>query len=144
MYQSDLQPGKRGRPGSAVLHVIATVFLACTAPAFAQQTSTGPDASAPIEEVIVTGSRIPQPNLTSTSPIEVVDDKEIKLPGTTDMISPLNRFPHPFMNNVSDFSGTSQVLSSPGGLSTADLRGLGPQRTLVLIDGKRLGTGDAN
>ena len=140
-------PGKKQVcGGSAFLPVIAALSLACGAPAFAQQqvAAAGPEVAPPIEEVIVTGSRIPQPNLTSTSPIQVVDDKEIKLTGTTDMISLLNTLPQNFMNNVSDFSGTSQVLASPGGLSTADLRGLGPQRTLVLIDGKRLGTGDAN
>jgi outer membrane receptor protein involved in Fe transport len=95
-------------------------------------------------EVIVTGSRIKQPNLTSTSPIQVVSEKDIQLNGTTDMISLLNTLPQQFMNNVTDFSGTSQVLAGAGGISTADLRGLGPQRTLVLVDGKRLGTGDAN
>ena len=100
--------------------------------------------AAPATEVIVTGSRIKQPNLTSTSPIQVVGERDIELNGTTDMISLLNTLPQQFMNNVSDFSGTSQVLAGAGGISTADLRGLGPQRTLVLIDGKRLGTGDAN
>ncbi|HEY0341214.1 MAG TPA: TonB-dependent receptor plug domain-containing protein, partial [Steroidobacteraceae bacterium] len=95
-------------------------------------------------EVIVTGSRIKQPNLTSTSPIQVVSDQDIQLNGTTDMIGLLNTLPQLFMNNTADVSGTSQVLAGAGGISTADLRGLGPQRTLVLIDGKRLGTGDAN
>ena len=109
-------------------------------PAFAQDQEN----AAPVTEVVVTGSRIPQPNLTSTSPIQVVSDKEIALTGTTDMISLLNTLPQQSMNNVADFSGTSQVLAAPGGVSTADLRGLGPQRTLVLVDGRRLGLGDAN
>ena len=98
----------------------------------------------PTLEVVVTGSRIKQPNLTATSPVQVVSDKDIKLNGTTDMIGLLNTLPQQFMNNTSDISGTSQVLAGAGGISTADLRGLGPQRTLVLVDGKRLGTGDAN
>src|SRR5207237_8104862 len=34
--------------------------------------------------------------------------------------------------------------STPGGEATVDLRGLGPQRTLVLVNGRRLGPGDAN
>ena len=110
--------------------------------ALAQQAANPEAVTTP--EVIVTGSRIKQPNLTSTSPIQVVSDKEIELNGTTDMIGLLNTLPQLFMNNTADVSGTSQVLAGAGGISTADLRGLGPQRTLVLIDGKRLGTGDAN
>jgi len=35
-------------------------------------------------------------------------------------------------------------LTTAGGLATADLRGLGPQRTLVLVNGRRLGVADAN
>ena len=110
--------------------------------AVAQQAANPEAVTTP--EVIVTGSRIKQPNLTSTSPIQVVSDREIELNGTTDMIGLLNTLPQLFMNNAADVSGTSQVLAGAGGISTADLRGLGPQRTLVLIDGKRLGTGDAN
>jgi outer membrane receptor protein involved in Fe transport len=129
---------------AAVRRAAFAVALACVAvqPALAQ--TPAPEAATTTTEVIVTGSRIKQPNLTSTSPIQVVGERDIQLSGTTDMISLLNTLPQQFMNNGTDFSGTSQVLAGAGGISTADLRGLGPQRTLVLIDGKRLGTGDAN
>jgi iron complex outermembrane receptor protein len=101
-------------------------------------------AAAEVSEIVVTGSRIPQPNLTSVSPIQVVNDQEFKLQGATDVISLINTLPQNFQNAATDFSATSNPLASPGGVSTADLRGLGPQRTLVLIDGRRLGMGDAN
>jgi len=102
------------------------------------------DATAQTAEIVVTGSRIPRPNLTSVSPINAVTHQEFQLQGHTDVIDLLNTLPQNFQNNVSDFSNTSNPLSSPGGLSTADLRGLGPQRTLVLVNGRRLGIGDAN
>ena len=35
-------------------------------------------------------------------------------------------------------------MTTAGGVATADLRGIGPQRTLVLIDGRRLGVGSPN
>ncbi|MDB5425679.1 MAG: TonB-dependent receptor, partial [Phenylobacterium sp.] len=38
-----------------------------------------------VEELVVTGSRIPQPNLTSTSPVTVVGQVEMKLQGTTNI-----------------------------------------------------------
>jgi iron complex outermembrane receptor protein len=97
-----------------------------------------------VSEIVVTGSRIPQPNLTSVSPIQAVSHQEFQLEGHTDVIDLLNNLPQNFQNNVSDFSNTSNPLSGPGGISTADLRGLGPQRTLVLVNGRRLGIGDAN
>jgi outer membrane receptor protein involved in Fe transport len=101
-------------------------------------------ATAQTSEIVVTGSRIPRPNLTSVSPIQAVTHQEFQLGGHTDVIDLLNTLPQNFQNNVSDFSNTSNPLNGPGGTTTADLRGLGPQRTLVLVNGRRLGIGDAN
>jgi iron complex outermembrane receptor protein len=97
-----------------------------------------------VTEIVVTGSRIPQPNLTSVSPIQAVSHQEFQLQGATDVIDLLNTLPQNFQNNKSDFSNTTNPLTAPGGVSTADLRGLGPQRTLVLVNGRRLGLGDPN
>jgi outer membrane receptor protein involved in Fe transport len=110
--------------------------------AFAATSASAQEAE--VSEIVVTGSRIPQPNLTSVSPIQVVTDQEFKLQGKTDTVDLINNLPQIVQNNGVDFSSTSNPLSGPGGISTANLRGLGPQRTLVLIDGRRLGIGDAN
>ena len=122
--------------------------LATAVPAFAQTppatTADNSENTPVVQEVIVTGSRIPQPNLTSTSPIQVVGSQEIKQQGATDAIQMLQLLPQNFQGASTDFSNTSNALSSAGGLTTADLRGLGPQRTLVLIDGRRLGSADPN
>jgi outer membrane receptor protein involved in Fe transport len=99
---------------------------------------------APVEEIVITGSRIAAPNMSSTSPVQVVSETEIRHLGKTDMVDILNTLPQVFQNSAVDFSNTSNSLSTPGGLTTVNLRGLGPQRTLVLIDGRRLGTADAN
>jgi outer membrane receptor protein involved in Fe transport len=145
MCQSDLQPGKRGRPGSAVLYLIASVLLACTAPAFAQDAAAEPEAPAAIQEVIVTGSRIPvSADLTATSPLSVVSRDEIKQQGRTDITDLMNQMPQAFINSGTDLGNNSNPLGAAGGIATVDLRGLGPQRTLVLVDGKRLGNGDPN
>ena len=117
-------------------------FALAGLPAHAQDAA--PAGAGEVSEIVVTGSRIPQPNLTSVSPIQVVTDKEFKLTGKTDVVELMNNLPGNFQNGATDFSGTSNPLSSPGGVSTANLRGLGPQRTLVLVDGRRLGIGDAN
>jgi len=87
-------------------------------------------------EIIVTGSRIPQPNLTSTSPVTVVTSQELKLQGTTRIEDLLNSLPQVF----ADQGGFSNNPSD--GTATINLRNLGAQRTLVLVDGHRLQVGD--
>jgi len=87
---------------------------------------------APVETVVVTGSRIPQVGLYSSSPVTAVNQTEMKLQGTTSVETLLNNLPGVF----SDFTQTAS--NGATGQATVDLRGLGSARTLVLIDGKRL------
>src|SRR4051812_25440572 len=72
----------------------------------ATATTTTTDATA-VQELVVTGSRIPQPNLTSISPIQSVNAQEFKLQGHTQVIDLLNSLPQNAQNNTSDFSNTS-------------------------------------
>jgi outer membrane receptor protein involved in Fe transport len=105
------------------------------APAFAQ---TAPAATTTVQEVVVTGSRIPRPNLTSVSPVTSVNSQEIKLEGTVDITDLLNNLPQ----SGGGLNNTPNPLSSGIGYTTANLRGLGCGRTLVLQDGQRLAPGD--
>lgn len=106
-------------------------------PAFAQDVAPqGSDEEARPAEIIVTGSRISNPNLTSVSPVTVVSAEEVKTQGVTRVEDLLNSLPQVFANEGStDANGAS-------GMATVDLRNLGPARTLVLINGRRLGSGD--
>ncbi|MBV8593984.1 MAG: TonB-dependent receptor [Caulobacteraceae bacterium] len=109
-----------------------TVPSGAVPPAEAAATSTAPTPG----ELVVTGSRIPQPNLTSIAPVTAVTSAELKLEGTTNVETLLNNLPQvsPDFGLFSD-NGTQ-------GAANVDLRGLGSVRTLVLIDGKRLQPGD--
>jgi iron complex outermembrane recepter protein len=125
--------------------VLACVCIAAIEmPAMAQQapaTTAAPEAT--LQEVIVTGSRIPVPaNISATSPISVVTSQDIALSGHTDTTDIINMLPQNVIGTGVDFGNTSSPLTATGGFTTADLRGLGPQRTLVLVDGRRLGAGD--
>ena len=128
----------------------AIVLLAGMAPVFAQNSPPAPAAASAeaetpqVQEVIVTGSRIPQANLTSVSPIDIVGAEEIKQNGFTDVHDLMDMLPQNVQNGQSSLGPNQNPLTSAGGISTADLRGLGPQRTLVLVDGRRLGVGDAS
>jgi outer membrane receptor protein involved in Fe transport len=111
---------------------------------FASAAMAQPTQSTEVEGVVITGSRIPQPNMTSVSPVQVVTSEEFAQTGQTDTVDLLNDLPMVFQNDQAGFSSTSNPLSNPGGVATVDLRGIGPQRTLVLVDGRRLGLGDPN
>ncbi len=134
----------------SALQTTATGAGHATAAAPVSSLTAAGDASADttsgtaVTEIVVTGSRIPQPNLTSVSPIQAVSHQDFQLQGATDVIDLLNTLPQNFQNSVADFSNTTNPLTSPGGITTADLRGLGPQRTLVLVNSRRLGIGDPN
>ena len=122
---------------------LATSVLAATGlisgAAIAQPAETGTE----LEEVVVTGSRIANPNATSSSPILGVSSEALKTQGIADIGDLVHTLPQHIQTGV-DLSNTSNPLSGPGGITTINLRGLGPQRTLVLVDGKRLGVGDPN
>src|SRR6266404_5010180 len=109
-------------------------------PIFAQQ---APAVSAePLQEIIVTGSRIAAPNEVSTSPINVISSQSIETTGKTDISDIITQLPQNFNNSLGqDLGNGTSGLTTAGGVATADLRGLGPNRTLVLVDGRRLGQG---
>ncbi|HET9398878.1 MAG TPA: TonB-dependent receptor, partial [Sphingomicrobium sp.] len=99
-------------------------------------TSAEGEAVASSQDIIVTGSRIPQPNLESASPVTVVSSQEVKLSGTTRTEDLINSLPQVFATQGSNISNGSS------GTATISLRGLGSVRSLVLVNGKRLQAGD--
>ena len=88
------------------------------------------------QDVVITGTRIPQPNLTSASPVTVLSAQELKLQGTTRTEDIINSLPQSFAAQGSNVSNGST------GTATVNLRGLGSSRTLVLVNGRRLQPGD--
>ena len=96
--------------------------------AWAQQTTEEP---AQVEEIVVTGSRIARPDLTSSSPIAQVGAAELKQSGVVNTENLLNTLPQAVPGI------TSTVNNGSNGTATVNLRGLGSNRTLVLVDGKR-------
>lgn len=116
-------------PFTLALALVATPALAQGAPATA---ATDADQSATQDDtIVVTGSRISRPDLTSSSPVSVIDSQELKETNavTVEQILAVN---------PQFAAGFGQSSNNPGdGSATVNLRGLEEQRTLVLIDGKR-------
>jgi outer membrane receptor protein involved in Fe transport len=128
-----------GKGRAAVRLGLALAYIALPAVSWAQAQQPAP---APVEQIVVTGTRLPDPNLISTSPIQVVNAQEIAISGKNDVGDLLLTLPQAFTNDLGqDLGNRTSGLTTAGGVSTADLRGLGPNRTLVLVNGRRLGTG---
>jgi len=110
----------------------------------AQSPLTADTTQPAVLEVFVTGSRIPVPaNIAATSPLLVVTAHDILLSGYTDTGDVISVLPQMITNSGADDGSRSNAVANLG-TTTADLRGLGPQRTVVLINGRRLGVGDPN
>jgi len=85
-----------------------------------------------VEEVVVTGSRIRMANLEGTSPVTQVTSADIATQGVTRVEDLVNQLPQAFA------AQNANVSNGATGTATVNLRGLGDQRTLVLIDGRRM------
>jgi iron complex outermembrane receptor protein len=132
--------GKMSMAGAILCIAISAVGVRAVAQ---QAPAATPAPDTTLQEVVVTGSRIPVPaNISATSPTTIVSAQEIQLEGHTDITDLINSLPQNIIGSNADFGNTSSPLTSTGGFSTIDLRGLGPQRTLVLVNGRRLGAGD--
>ena len=112
---------------SYLSHAVAAA-VASTLPGFA----FAQDEEANLEEVVVTGSRLTKSNVTSSVPLVQIGAEEINSRGVARVEDVVNILPNVFV------AQTAEVANGANGTSTLNLRGLGSQRTLVLIDGKRL------
>jgi outer membrane receptor protein involved in Fe transport len=103
-------------------------------PAMAQDSATAEEEE---DTIVVTGSRIRQRDFETASPIATVGAEEIALTGTLNVEELLNSLPQV----VPGLTVTSNN-PSLNGFATADLRGLGPGRTLILVNGRRANPSD--
>ncbi|MEO6716302.1 MAG: TonB-dependent receptor [Novosphingobium sp.] len=138
---------------------ICRTLLACSAsaialsglavPALAQDTPSKPadqpaastdDSQPEASEIIVTGSLITRRDFKSESPISTIDSSAIKAAGSPSLDGVLGQMPQfAASQGASEGSGDVQgALGFAGGQSYSDLRGLGPNRSLVLLDGRRM------
>ncbi|SFG14686.1 TonB-dependent Receptor Plug Domain [Novosphingobium sp. CF614] len=112
-------------------------FALFSSAAYAQDTAAEEEA-APSDTIVVTGTRIVAPNQQSIAPITTVTSADIQLSGTTRTEDLLNSLPQVVA------AQSSTLANGATGTAQVDLRGLGPSRTMVLINGRRLMTGDPN
>ena len=129
MMRDDLGCGSR----RALAIAVAAAALTPAAPgAFAEEQI--------MEEVVVTGSRIARdPNMVAANPVQTISDMDIRLTGRGDIADVLREQPA-LLTSVSSISGSDSPFESSAtsfGESILQLRGLGAERTLVLVNGRR-------
>ncbi|MBK5263999.1 MAG: TonB-dependent receptor [Alphaproteobacteria bacterium] len=115
--------------------ILVTALLAT--PAIAQDVKQSPEAQG--QAIIVTGSRIARPELESTVPLNVISEAAIARTGQTNVADVLRRQP---IFSTGTSQGNSNFNTSGNGLNQLDLRGLGRDRTLVLVNGRRFVAGE--
>ena len=118
---------------------VATLFLSAMAALLAAASGASfaepADPAMEIEEIVVTGSRIQRRNLVSASPVTQVDADELLFQGTVRVEDMVRTLPQVYSaQNTSQSNGAT-------GTATLNLRNLGSERTLVLVNGRRLPAG---
>lgn len=130
--------------GAALLAQIPPAFAQSTAPTTPDTEAAAPapaPAEADGEDIVVTGSRITRPDYAAPNPIVSFDAANITQSGNTNVTNFLLRVPA-LTNSVdsTQTAGSDRLNQNPyggAGLNLLNLRGLGPNRTLVLVNGRR-------
>lgn len=123
-----IAPRARGASLKIWLGTGCAVAALATSGAYAQETASE-------DTVVVTGSRIARTGMSTPTPVTTVSQTEMETLAPTTLLDQLDTLPQ-FMNNTGPENAGSWT--SNGGQATLSLRGLGPQRTLVLLDGRRV------
>lgn len=112
--------------------IAATLALGAAGQAQAQQAQT----AAEVEEVVVTGSFIAGTPKDTAIPVAVIGREELEARGSPSVLEIIKTLPisGPVLGDSNQFSTAAQGRSGGG---TINLRGLGAQRTLVLMNGRR-------
>ncbi|MEM9013667.1 MAG: TonB-dependent receptor [Pseudomonadota bacterium] len=114
---------KRRLLGASMLTGFAAI---AAAPAQAQDDPVADDS------IIVTGTRIQRADLEAPSPVQSIGEEAFTLRNSVNVDSLLQELPQVQASNTN-------ISNNPGsGTASVDLRGIGPNRTLVLMDGRRL------
>ena len=132
---------------TVIAGLAAAMAVAAPGAAFAQSAPAAAPAPAPaasdddteVEVLVVTGSRIKRDEYSSASPIQVITSEQSALEGLVDTAEILQQSSLVAGSQQVNAQFTGFVNVGGVGVSTVSLRGLGAQRTLVLLNGRRLG-----
>jgi iron complex outermembrane receptor protein len=130
---------KRALLGATMLAGIAGAAAVATVPS-SSRAQTPASGDAQVREVVVTGSRIPRSEFTSASPVQVLSIERAEVRGVIDTVQLLQSSTLAVGSpQVNPTISSAFVTDGGPGAATVSLRGLGANRTLVLVNGRRTG-----
>jgi iron complex outermembrane receptor protein len=127
-----------GRAFARAMQLVAVSTISLSASqAHAQEAERATPVEEPtVEDIVVTGSRISRNGTNTPTPVTVVDATLIQNNAATSIAEVLNQTPAFRASNGPNVQFVN-FNANPIGIRSLDLRGLGPTRTLVLVDGRR-------
>ncbi len=131
MERSEAAPQRR-----LIGAALAFSLFAFTAPAGAQQQEEEAQQARTVDEVVVTGSRLKRDTFSSIAPLQVINTDVSRAQGAIDPTTILQDTSVSAGQQI-DLTFSGFVLDNGPGSTTIDLRGLGAQRSLLLINGRR-------
>ena len=127
---------RNAKPG----RLLPVISIVCASGALAQEAGQQPPGEGtqpPVEEIVVTGSRIRQDEKGFANPVTTFSADAIQQSGKTDLADYLAQTPALVGSTTGDLTAGSNYDFGEVGLNLLDLRHLGVNRTLVLVDGRR-------
>lgn len=147
-HSTRLNPTSRVRLGASLAAMTAALLAAGSASAQQQTTLAlnpqiatetagveSEQARDDTDAIVVTGSRLARSGFTAPTPVTVLGAEQLERQGIANVAQVLSEIP---AFRAQSSPTTSAIFVSNLGAATADLRGLGGNRTLVLIDGRRV------
>lgn len=125
--------------GSALVVAAGSALFVSAAEAQELASSSTSAAANVPEEVVVTGTRITQAGYSAPTPVTVVDQAQISTSGATNVIDTLLKMPAIAVGQ----SANNAANTTDGGASFINLRGLGTNRSLTLVNGRRRVSGSS-
>src|SRR5262245_10978423 len=122
--------------------IVALLAGSLAAPLAQAQTQTAQaqaaqEPAAALDEIVVTGSRVVRDGYEAPTPVSVLGADQLNAMANTNIADAVRQLPV-FSNAVAGRTATANLTSGAAGVNLLNLRGMGSQRTLVLLDGQRV------
>ena len=121
------------RPSKLASAIKFGLIASVSTSAITVSTAAYAEEEAKVERIAVTGSRIQRQDMETASPVTVIDAATIKAEGFTSVDQMLQA-----QTSMAGAAVGSSTNNGADGVAQVDLRGMGSQRTLVLLNGRRM------
>ncbi len=127
----------RRRHAKACLTTVSAFALGMAVATGAQAQQAAQEPAAAVDEIVVTGSRVVRDGYEAPTPVSVMSADELNAMSTNNIADAVSALPA-FSNSVTPRNSTANLSSGAAGVNQLNLRGIGTNRTLILLDGRRV------